>query len=137
MDDRIISSRPVNRAAGMQLARGEHWEPQANIIDYFRDMPKIKKPDAATIGSGTFKDFTGQRFGNLVVIGMMDKKSNTRASWICRCVCGGYCSRSAKSLHTASCGGNSFVDRCGRCKYQEGLRDGLFPGMRNYDGSKK
>lgn len=131
-----MASQPVNRTAAIQLARGEEWQPRVKLQDYYEDMPPIKAADIGAINSGTFRDFTGERFGHLVVIGMLDKRAKP-ASWVCRCVCGGYCTRASKSLRAAETGVAGFVGRCGRCSYQAGLRDGLFPGMRNYDGGKK
>ena len=126
---RILASSPVNAQAARQLSRGEDWEPAVVLSDYFADRPAIRAISADTRRNPEFVDFTGRTFGRLTVVGLMDKGSNTPASWVCRCQCGGYCSRRAKSLKVADRGGNSFKPMCGRCDYIIKLRDGWSPSI--------
>lgn len=127
--NRIAASAPVNKQAAMQTSGGETWSPKVALQDYFEDMPRTKRIPSHHKVSSEFVDFTGQQFGRLKVIGLMEKKvSSHKASWVCRCSCGGYCTRTSKSLKVAARAGNSFLDRCGRCQYVDGLRNGWTPG---------
>ena len=52
-------------------------------------------------------DLTGQRFGNLTVIGLDDKKQTRRTFWICECDCGNITSSRSDGLLSGakkSCG---------------------------------
>ena len=130
--DRIITSAPVNAQAARQLGKGVEWTPIVKLQDYFADCPAMRGEDyfINTHGNPEFLDFRGKTFGRLSVVGVLVKDGFNRASWVCRCVCGGYCTRSAKSLKVAACGGNTFVDRCGRCEYQRKLANGWAPRVK-------
>lgn len=129
--DKIATSAPVNRTAAMQTASGDAWVPTINILDWYPDQPKLANIDRAARLNPEFKDFTGMKFGFLTVLGLMDKKSdNTPASWVCRCVCGSFCTRRAKSIKNGIARGNTFIDRCGMCQYQARLRTGWAPAIK-------
>jgi hypothetical protein len=124
---RIITSAPINAEAARQTAQGEAYTPTVTIQDYFADMPRLKTPEELNQSAKRnpeWRDFTGMVFGRLTVMGVMAKDSNEHASWVCRCKCGGFCTRKSKSLKVAERGGNSFVDRCGMCDYTDKLRTG-------------
>jgi hypothetical protein len=128
--ERIAASAPINATAARQLSPGEAYTPAVTIRDYWQDMPPLKT--AAQLNQSArrnpmWRDFTGMTFGRLTVLGVMVKDGNGPASWVCRCKCGGFCSRTSKSLKVAERGGNSFVDRCGMCDYLNDLRNGKAP----------
>lgn len=125
---RIITSAPINAEAARQTAQGEAFTPSRAITDYWPDMPQIKtrqEMDQSAARNREWRDFTGKVFGRLTVVGVLAGKNDKRpASWVCRCKCGGFCSRTAKALKSAERGGNTFHDRCGMCQYTERLRTG-------------
>lgn len=127
--DRIASSVPLNRTAAVVTGKGESWTPAVVLEDYFEDMP----PLAAKVenDSPEYRDFTGFKTGRLTVFGRM-AKDNPKAStsWVCRCVCGGFCTRSTKAMKAAEAGAGNFVDRCGKCHYERRLRSGWAPDLK-------
>lgn len=129
--NRIIASAPINTTAARQLAPGESYTPAVDVKDYWPDLPPLKtraEMDQSERRNPCWRDFTGKTFGRLTVIGVLVKSNDKRpASWVCRCKCGGYCSRTAKSLKGAERGANNFVDRCGMCHYLDDLRQGNVP----------
>lgn len=130
--DRIITSTPVNSTAARQTGPGEAWEPRVTLQDYYTQMPRLVKVSAKMRQDPGFTDFTGQAFGRLTVLGLMEKDvpQGAPSSWVCRCKCGYFCTRKTKSLKVAARGGNSFVPMCGRCKYQDKLRNGWTPNLK-------
>ena len=127
--ERIAASVPVNAQAARQIGHGEVWEPAVKIHDYSRSCPKLRKIDCS---GKDFVDFTGENVGRLTVIGLRrDAGSDGKARWVCRCTCGGYCTRSSRSMKIGLRGGNSFIAMCGLCSYQIQLREQTLKGMRN------
>ena len=54
-----------------------------------------------------FVDLTGMDFGRLHVIKKIKKNKDNKAYWLCKCVCGNYCTPSSNALtcgNTQSCG---------------------------------
>jgi len=57
-----------------------------------------------------FADMTGQRFGNLVVLGLSSERCGSHLLWLCQCDCGAtrlvqaYDLKRADGRHTRSCG---------------------------------
>lgn len=126
--DRIITSAPINKQAATVTGEGETWVPTVKLQDYFEDMPRLVDPKTSYQPHPSFVDFRGMTFGRLTVIGKLFKANkDAPSSWVCRCKCGGYCTRLTKSLNLAMNNGNSFVDRCGRCEYVASLRKGWSP----------
>lgn len=103
---KIASSLPVDKTAAMVTQKGTSF------------VPKIK-PHSITvtdirpqIWNGTHLDgfdLTGKRFGRFTVIGLSAEK---RSRWVCRCDCGNYEMRRAKSVQNPA---NDF-DRCIICR---------------------
>lgn len=55
----------------------------------------------------SFKDLTGKRFGNLIVVKPTDKRKDDCVIWECKCDCGNTCYVSRKYLtpgYNRSCG---------------------------------
>lgn len=128
--DRLLSSAPVNATAARVIEKGVEWTPTATIQDWYADQPPTIRWNHQNAPEA--KDFTGLKIGQLLIIGVMPKASkHGKASWVCRCVCGCFCTRTSKSLKVGLAGGNSFVPVCGRCDYQQRLRGGWTPNLKN------
>ena len=122
--DRLAASTPINRLAAQQTGPGNTWNPKVKLQDWYEQIPPMKSV-AKFLHDPGFTDFTGVTVGRLTVLGLWDKgEAQTPASWVCRCKCGYFCSRTSKSLRVGVRGGNSFVPMCGRCDYQRLLAAG-------------
>lgn len=128
--DKIATSAPINAQAAKQMGRGQTWEPSVQVSDWLGIMPELRSTDYSKRNNPEFVDYTRRKFGRLTVLGIMKKSGNGPASWVCRCVCGYFCTRRAKSLRLAEKGGNGFVDRCGRCEYQRKISTGWLPQIK-------
>lgn len=123
--DKIAASAPINAtAATVAGARGQGFTPSVTLQDYWPDQKPMQTKsyyrEAMQNPDGNFIDFRGQKFGRLTVLGVLADMGGTgTATWQCRCACGGYCSRRAKSLKILARGGNSIPDRCGSCGYTQ------------------
>jgi hypothetical protein len=60
-------------------------------------------------------DLRGTTQGHLTVVGLSDEKDGR---WVCRCVCGHYVHRTAKSLRNSA----NASDRCALCQHTAFLR---------------
>lgn len=119
---KIITSAPVNSQAAKQMGKGVDFNPLKKMEGTYHNMPKMRSVDSAMLKQPDFIDFTGNRFGKLKILGLLDTASSTKASWVCRCDCGMYTNRKSKSLKVAMRGGNSFVDTCDQCRYLNWIR---------------
>ena len=75
-----------------------------------------KSFNATTRGNGLSQDFTGQRFGKLVVREKVGNSKNGKTKWVCDCDCGGttiVVGNNLKNGHTQSCG---CIDSVGESK---------------------
>ena len=128
--DKIAASAPVNGTAARQTSGGTHWNPSRRLQDWYDEIPPMRGSEYYA-DKGTqhheWVDFRGVEVGRLVVVGTMIKAGTGHASWVCRCKCGCYCTRTAKSIRIGMRGGNSFVPMCGRCYYQRRLASGWSP----------
>lgn len=129
--DRIAASAPVNSTAAKVTGSGEGWNPAARIQDWYQDQPPTRK--AAPNGSvHEWRDYTGEKVGSLTVLGVLDDKNpNRKLVWVCRCVCGSFCTRKSRSIKNGLERGNTFVATCGRCDYQRALRTGWTPNLKS------
>lgn len=97
---------PINKTAAFVVSGGVHFE--AKIKQHCHDervnCPSIRKQWA----SGNLFNLTGMKVGWLTVIGLSEEKDNR---WVCRCVCGKYVFRTAKSLQRIK----SVDDKCLHC----------------------
>lgn len=85
MMDRIITSKPVNKTAGLVMSRGEHWTPylKEHTAAHWENPPKCLPVDPNRL------DHTGTKFGRFTVVGLVSHKTkNKKARWLVRCVCG-------------------------------------------------
>jgi hypothetical protein len=119
--DAILASSPLNATAGRVLSKGVAFEPEVQPSEHSWEAP----PALVRIGlthraNASFVDLTGFRVGRLTVLGMVDgmRKEARGALWACRCACGRYVGRRAKSLKTMT------VEEamCNACNYTAKLR---------------
>lgn len=127
--DRLIASAPVNKAAA--LATSESAEPSGFRADhsardaYLQDGPHPIKQSLPI--DPCFKDLTGQRFGKLVVRGVIDgSKSEGKSKgtlWAVRCDCSRYTARRQKFLLQ----GHPDRHACLECDYADEIKRGTVP----------
>jgi hypothetical protein len=115
--DKLLTSRPVNRAAARVLGGGVHYEPDKMVVQrHWTAPPPIKPISAKNRMSPNFVDLYGVSFGRFKVIGYLGKLSaskKAKALWLVRCACGDYESRSANSIQNSENHG----DRCEKCRH--------------------
>lgn len=63
---------------------------------------------------GVFRDLTGERYGKLVVVELVERKKRRGTTWRLLCDCGGYVTRTASELGGARKDGN--VSSCPECR---------------------
>lgn len=104
--DKIITSSPLTASAGRVTSRGEHWEPESQMPPGLKHWKSPPPMDAySALGSHTQAiDLTGKKFGRFTVLGLSTERASDGARWICRCVCGDYEARSAKTIKAALAG---------------------------------
>lgn len=119
--DAILASAPLNVTAGRVVSKGVDFVPAAQPTEHSWDGP----PAMVRIGrhhraNPSFVDLTGRRVGRLTVLGMAHGlgKEAIGALWVCRCTCGRYVGRRAKSLKTIK----PEEAMCGTCRYTAHLR---------------
>lgn len=114
--DAILASAPLNATAGSVTGKGYVYEPAKKVTHLEWDVP----PPLVPVGrqharNPSFTDFTGHRYGRLTVLGMIRDTSvsgDSGAQWVCRCACGKYVARRAKSVRKANPD-----DRCSLCQH--------------------
>lgn len=88
-----LGSRPINMQTRIVTSEGEHWEPRipGHMAHLVFDAPKkCHKPPPSEA------DFVGLRRGNLVAVGFLNRKPNSKSIWLMRCDCGKYTIRLIK-----------------------------------------
>jgi hypothetical protein len=99
--DRIITSAPLNASASRVTARGEHWVPETQMppgLKHWKAPPSMEATPSPAF------DLTGKKFGRFTVLGLSTERASDGARWICRCVCGDFEARSAKTIKAALAG---------------------------------
>lgn len=97
---------PINKTAAFVVSGGVHFDAKIkpNPHDERDTMPYLRRKwDTQKIFN-----LTGLKVGWLTVIGLSEEKDNR---WVCRCVCGKYVFRKAKSLQRIK----SVDDKCLHC----------------------
>lgn len=114
--DKVEISTPIDRQAGLSSGRGFVYAPDKKVVVVeWEIQPALKRPAAGQ------PDLTGRRQGRLVVVGLVAGKAsakNTKPTWACRCACGRYTSRTARSV----CNPNNTDDRCSQCLHVKFLQ---------------
>lgn len=106
---------PVNRTAANVLKGGIHFTPKVvNPVEHWKAPPQTirftgHKPD----------DMSGLTFGRMKVIGYLgEAKKGGKGRWLCRCICGDYEPRYAKSIRSEK----NTADKCRECKALDRIR---------------
>lgn len=113
--ERVLTSAPINANASRALSGGEHYEPIVNMKGQLHsDTPLPTRPVPETC-TAEMRALPGRKFGRFTVIGLLAevKPGNTPAAWVCRCACGCYETRRAKSIRNPE---NS-QDCCRNCRH--------------------
>jgi len=119
---RIQTSSPINRLARSVIGGGAHFEYKRNKASRDQNRPYHVRPIRfCEEFSSAHVDFTGQRKGRLVVLGMSDIKGGgdhrtQRGRWVCRCDCGMYTLRKAAALKKTT------IHMCDECSHLEQLK---------------
>jgi len=109
--DKILTSVPVNGTAARVISKGSKYSKirDKNILHW--DLcPKLSRPLNGSL------NLTGVKFGSFEVIGLLHfdrekRAKNKPARWVCRCSCGRYEARLAKTIKAS----NSSGDSCQEC----------------------
>jgi hypothetical protein len=130
--DRLLASAPLNREAA--IVTGESREPagfrgcKSDQDSYLQDGPHPVKQTLPN--SPSFKDLTGQRFGKLVVRGVVEgSKSDGKSKgslWAVRCDCSRYTARRQKFLLQ----GDPDRHACVECDYAAEVKAGKVPSLK-------
>ena len=67
----------------------------------------LRNETIAQIGRDSIKDLTGQRFGKLVAIRLLDERKNGKTMWECQCDCGNVIQIGSSHLRSGSWGTRS------------------------------
>ena len=108
MKDLSANTAPVNSTAARVIGKGVDYEYSLPEHEVVSDMPLPVKTLHQTIGLKI--NHTGASFGWLTVIGL---SATAKARWVCRCVCGRYCLRKARSIGNP----DNIYDRCQHCTH--------------------
>lgn len=124
--DRVVTSAPINKdAAVARDGKGEGFEPKlkdaADRVHSDTPLP-TRKPLKGS------PDYSGQRSGRLVVVGLSAeiKQGDRPAAWVVRCACGNYEHRTAKSINNP----RNVDDCCRPCRQVEYLKRRAAHGTR-------
>ena len=93
--------KPVDRvAARVVFARGESYEfkESEGAVNLYLPIP-VRPFTSAELGTASFTDLRGRKFGRLTVIGIAAEVSGR---WVCKCLCGIYVLRAGKAIKAAA-----------------------------------
>jgi hypothetical protein len=119
--DRIITSVPANATAGRVMSRGVHWEPEGQMppgLKHWKAPPPMRAYEVRGASKGN-TDLTGNAFGRFKVLGLWaETAGGGEARWVCRCACGDFEVRTARTIKSAMAGlpdQNSLAFQCYYC----------------------
>lgn len=112
IDDRLVTSRPVNRTAARAMGEGEHYEPNINYKRKHWKAPPVTQPVPRTV-----LDLRGIKFGHLTVVGLysLTRWKGDKPRWLVRCVCGDYELRVSEEINDSL---GRYEDRCVKCRHK-------------------
>lgn len=121
---RLAASAPINAIAARQTGQGEHWAPKREFTEEMLDIcPGLQSPSWYSpdrLAQACFVDLRGTQVGRLRVLGVSTRRfGNDTHRWVCRCACGHFVFRKARSLKTSS------TLSCAECHYVDWLRRGM------------
>lgn len=102
---------PVDATAARVASVGPSYVPQKKIASVVSDVPLPTR----RVDRSVRENLTGYRRGSLTVIGL---SRDTAGVWVCRCVCGHYVTRRAKSIKNPA----NTIDACEFCRHVQYLR---------------
>jgi len=105
---------PINKTAALVVSKGTHFDPQ--IKPHCHDEREICPTLRIKWPTQNKFDLIGLKSGWLTVVGLSEEKNDR---WVCRCVCGKYVFRTAKSLRRKK----DVVDKCIVCSKLDYLKD--------------
>lgn len=111
---------PVNKTAALVIAPGVVYEPKCKIqVEEFLSPPPMRdKRHFPT--NPNFTDLTGWTKGRFKVVGLLaGTKSST---WVVRCACGTYSTRTAKSIKSVETNTAARFDACRECMHLAWLK---------------
>jgi hypothetical protein len=113
--DRIFSSTPLNKTAGSVTSKGQAYTPDVKPGRPYWDAPPPCNPILPNA-----LNLVGQTCGRLTVVGLRGKGGTgaRQASWLVRCVCGTYETRTAKAMRNPA----NAHDRCEFCGHTQRLQ---------------
>lgn len=115
-----IDRAPVDRVAARVISAGAKYEPncKAQVEEFI--SPPAMKPKHLYPTDPSFIDLTGRKKGRFTVIGLLDgPKAST---WVVRCSCGTYTTRTAKSIKSAETNKAAQLDACRECMHLAWLK---------------
>ena len=104
----------MGKVAGQVTSKGVEYVCPKNITNkHFETKPPIKAVRKNQL------NLTGYRFGDFQVVGLaaIDKRGSKYAMWVCRCSCGKFEHRKAKSVRNKS----NQNDKCQLCRHRDEL----------------
>ena len=114
---------PANKTTALVMSKGVQYKPKISRNRKCSENPfgLAKKETIKFLErQSTFKDMTGEKHGTFEVLGLL-KGSNSR--WVCKCNCGIYETRTAKSIKNHRNNPGKFdLDKCEYCSDIDGLR---------------
>jgi hypothetical protein len=115
--EQIIKSTPIDRSARLVVSEGVSWDP---VLNPQMVRSETFMPFRAPVPGPT--NIAGQRFGRLVVKGLTRESVNKNgAKWVCRCDCGAFERRAARSLQAGT------ANMCLKCYRLEEMKAGRGP----------
>jgi hypothetical protein len=120
--ERIATSIPLNKTAGLVTSKGVHWTPDrkpANaLIRASADLLPVNNSPKIS-ATAIFRELVGNTFGRWKVIGYAATQApNKKSRWVVKCSCGRYEHRHAKTIRRAPQTG----DKCGECQHLDYVR---------------
>jgi len=115
MRDKIYSSTPVNKLAGMVTQPAPNDDIDGNYTKQVY-MSLIKPPTINFKGDKYWLNLAGLTIGKLTVIGLFAHQNpNKKLKWVVQCKCGYYTTRNSHVIKRKV--KNNTYDECHRCQY--------------------
>jgi hypothetical protein len=110
---------PADKTALLVVLKGEHYTPNKRSTQVLFDVrpPMI---ELRRRGPQQTEDMTGRKLGRLEVVGYWGSTGVGAAGqkWVCRCRCGMYVIRAAKTIRLA----RDPDDKCEHCRHLEYIK---------------
>lgn len=90
----IASKVPINKTASIVTSRGYYYTPKIKPSGTGKSIDSDVMIKTRAVQKGQL-DLTGERYVRLTVVGLSEE---VNGKWVCRCDCGKYTLRTAKSI---------------------------------------